>query len=123
LGGKVHYQTLPADPFKDYISAQQSDIRPLCLILPTSVQDVSDAIKIIAQHECIFAVKSGGHAMFSGASNAENGITFDLRYLNELGISEDHATAYVGTGNRWNGVYDFLDQWNLTVVGGRDSQV
>lgn len=92
-------------------------------MLPTSAEDVSDAIKLIGQHECIFAIKSGGHAMFSGASNAKGGITLDMRYLNSLKLSEDQQTVYVGTGNRWGDVYHYLDPMNFTVVGGRDNQV
>jgi hypothetical protein len=61
--------------------------------------------------------------MFTDASNAENGITFDLKYLNGLEISENRETVFVGTGNRWGTVYDYLDPWNLTAVGGRDAHV
>lgn len=92
-------------------------------MLPVSAEDVSDAVKIITQHDCIFAVKSGGHAIFSGASNAENGITLDLRHLNEISLSEDQQTVSIGPGNRWGRVYTYLNQWNLTVTGGRDTHV
>lgn len=92
-------------------------------MLPASAQDVSDTIKVITQYECIFAVKSGGHAMFSGASNAPGGITLDLRKLNSLQISDDRRLTSIGSGNRWIDVYDYLDPFNVTVVGGRDAQV
>jgi len=123
LEEKVYHENIPHSLFAEYFSALQQEIVPACFILPRSPRDVSDAIKIIIQHRCIFAVKSGGHAMFSGASNAPGGITLDLQYLNDLDISPDHSTAYVGPGNRWADVYDFLDPMNLTAVGGRDSQV
>lgn len=61
--------------------------------------------------------------MFSGASSAPGGITLDLRNLNSLQISEDRKLTSVGPGNRWIDVYDYLDPFNLTVVGGRDAQV
>lgn len=123
LPSKVHYQTLPPEFFTDYYSSQQQETRPLCLVLPTTAEDVSDAIKVIGEHECVFSVKSGGHAMFVGASNAKDGITLDLRYLNGLSLSEERETVFVGTGNRWGMVYEYLDPLNLTVVGGRDMTV
>jgi hypothetical protein len=68
-------------------------------------------------------VKSGGYAMFPGASNAPDGITLDLRYLNQLEISEGREAVFIGTGNRWADVYHFLNPWNLTASGGLDAQV
>ncbi len=61
--------------------------------------------------------------MFAGASNAPGGITLDLRNLNGLSISDDRETAYVGTGNRWADVFEYLDPLNRTVVGGRSGDV
>ena len=123
LGCEVYYESLPTRLFDDYYSQQQREVVPACVVLPTSSQDVSQAVKIISEHECIFAVKSGGHAMFAGASNAPQGITMDLRYLNDIGVSETGATAFIGTGNRWKDVYAKLDPMNITVVGGRDQEV
>ncbi|KUJ06654.1 FAD-binding domain-containing protein [Mollisia scopiformis] len=123
LGEKVHYQEIPSSLFDAYFSTQQQEVVPACVVLPGSAQDVSQAIKVITQHECIFAVKSGGHAMFTGASNAPEGITIDLRNLNSLQISDDRKITAIGSGNRWLNVYDYLDPFNVTVVGGRDVDV
>jgi FAD/FMN-containing dehydrogenase len=89
---------------------------------------VADAIKIIRNHGCIFAVKSGGHAMFEGASNANGGITIDLRLLNQLEfVGEEKGiegeTTRIGPGARWREVYKSLEPLNRTVVGGRNSHV
>lgn len=123
LGGKVYYQEIPPAYFDAYFSTQQREVVPACLVLPNSAQDVSDAIKVITQYQCIFGVKSGGHAMFTGGSNVPGGITIDLRNLNSLQISEDRKLASIGPGNRWEAVSDFLDPFNATVVGGRNSGV
>jgi FAD/FMN-containing dehydrogenase len=40
-----------------------------------------------------------------------------IEYNNEKGV------AVVGTGMRWGDVYHYLDQYNVTVVGGRILQV
>ena len=119
----MYFDELPRSLFEGYYSAQQQETVPACMVLPTSAGDVSEAIKVINQNECTFAIKSGGHAMFPGASNAPGGITLNLQYLNDLQVSEDRSTAFVGPGNRWGTVYDYLDPMNLTVVGGRNHDV
>jgi hypothetical protein len=68
---------------------------------------------------CPFAVKSGGHAAFAGASSIEGGITIDLAGLNERKLSDDRKTVAIGSGNRWVDVYDYLTPYELAVVGGR----
>lgn len=61
--------------------------------------------------------------MFAGAANAPGGITFDMKNLNDVILSEDLGTTVVGTGNTWGDVYKVLDPMNRTVVGGRDTGV
>jgi FAD/FMN-containing dehydrogenase len=61
--------------------------------------------------------------MFPGASNAQQGITIDLRNLNSLQVSDDRLTTFVGTGTKWGEVYRELEPMNLTVSGGRDTQI
>lgn len=68
-------------------------------------------------------MKSGGHAMFAGGSNAIGGITIDLKNLDGVELSEDESTVSVGPGNRWGSVYNKLEPKGLTVVGGRVSHV
>jgi FAD/FMN-containing dehydrogenase len=71
--------------------------------------------------QCPFAVKSGGHAAFPGASSIEGGITVDLANFKQLKLSADKKTFSVGAGNRWLDVYNYLTPYNLAVVGGRVS--
>jgi len=61
--------------------------------------------------------------MFKGASNAEGGITIDLKKLNGIEVEEDEKTTKIGTGNRWGEVYSMLEPRGLSVVGGRASDV
>jgi FAD/FMN-containing dehydrogenase len=61
--------------------------------------------------------------MSAGASNAPQGVTIDLRHLNHIELADDHLTTSVGAGTRWGEVYKRLEPLNLTVVGGRDSQI
>ena len=80
---------------------------------------MASILKIVQRTQCPFAVKSGGHAAFTGASNIANGITIDLKRINELAVSHDKTLTRVGPGNVWIDVYDYLTPKNLTVVGGR----
>jgi FAD/FMN-containing dehydrogenase len=86
-------------------------------------KDVSPVVTTISKHNCHFAIKSGGHAMFEGASNADGGITIDLKHLDPLELSEDGQTARVGPGQRWGRVYEFFEEKGKVVVGGRVSNV
>jgi FAD/FMN-containing dehydrogenase len=125
LGSIVYFDlTKPLSSFqKSYYSQQQREVIPACVIQPNHASQVADAIRIIRQYNCIFAVKSGGHSMFAGASNALGAISFDMKHLNDVLISENLQTTIVGTGNTWGDVYKVLDPTNRTVVGGRDTGV
>lgn len=61
--------------------------------------------------------------MFARASNAIGGVTIDLQNFNSLSISEDYSSTWIGSGKRWGEVYEVLEPMNLTVVGGRDTQL
>lgn len=108
---------------QDYWSQQQANTKPECRFTPTSAEDVSVAVKEIREYGCPFAVKSGGHASFKGASNVPGGITIDLHKLNEVKVSKDRKITYTGTGNRWEDVYSKLDPMNLAVIGGRNGDI
>lgn len=73
--------------------------------------------------QCKFAVKSGGHAAFAGASNIGNGLTIDLVNLNQISVSADKKETSMGTGLVWFDVYSFLEPQGLTVIGGRVSAI
>ncbi|KAK4502900.1 hypothetical protein PRZ48_006326 [Zasmidium cellare] len=102
-----------------YWSTFQSDVQPYCFAEPSTPQDVAQILKILKNVGCPFAVKSGGHAAFAGASSAPEGITISMGKFKELSVSEDRKTTRVGTGNLWHDVYSYLTPKGLSVVGGR----
>jgi FAD/FMN-containing dehydrogenase len=77
----------------------------------------------VKENKCHFAIKSGGHARFAGASNADGGVTIDLVRLNSITLSADKKSVTIGAGNRWAEVYRSLEAENLTVIGGRVATV
>jgi FAD/FMN-containing dehydrogenase len=72
---------------------------------------------------CQFAVKSGGHGAFVGASNINGGVTIDLLNMNQISISADGTQTSYGTGNRWIDVYNKVESQGLAVVGGRVADI
>lgn len=102
---------------------QQQTLRPACILSPKTTKDVSEAVKILARHTgkgpCEFAVRSGGHTSWAGASNIAGGVTLDLRNLNSVDVSEDGETVHVGAGASWDAVYRKLDPLGRSVAGGR----
>jgi len=102
-----------------YWSLQQLETRPQCRVQPSIPLEVSVVVLVSEFLKCPFAVKSGGHAAFAGASNIQGGITIDLAKLNEVTVSADKTLTRVGAGNRWVDVYSQLDPQGVSVVGGR----
>ncbi|RHZ58923.1 FAD-binding oxidoreductase [Aspergillus thermomutatus] len=131
LGDKVSFPSTNRyrSCIDSYFSQQNSNLQPVCIVSPTTVEEVSTAITSLTSTSaaldgnCQFAIRSGGHTSFGGASNIANGITIDLRALNSIEVSADRSTVSVGVGASWGNVYAFLDPLGLSVAGGRAAQV
>lgn len=104
-----------------YYSVQQESMRPACIVFPQTADDVSNVLKLLAKDNssCHFAIRSGGHTSWAGASNIEGGITLDLRGLDSIDISDNGTIAKVGIGATWDAVYEKLDPLGRSVAGGR----
>ncbi|KLJ09266.1 hypothetical protein EMPG_15292 [Blastomyces silverae] len=104
-------------------SQQQSESKPACIFQPTSSRQVAIVLLMARLWNCPFAVKSGGHAAFSGASSIPDGLTIDLQRLNTIQVASDRKSVKIGPGNRWLDVYKSLEPQGLTAVGGRVSNI
>ncbi|EQL32979.1 hypothetical protein, variant 2 [Blastomyces dermatitidis ATCC 26199] len=104
-------------------SQQQSESKPACIFQPTSSSQVAIVLLMARLLNCPFAVKSGGHAAFSGASSIPDGLTIDLQRLNTIQVASDRKSVKIGPGNRWLDVYKSLEPHGLTAVGGRVSNI
>ncbi|KAF7901651.1 uncharacterized protein EAF01_006950 [Botrytis porri] len=102
-----------------YWSLQQAELQPECRVTPMSAEDVSTTMQVLKSQGCQFAVKSGGHACFSGASNIENAVVIDLSNLDEINISSDRTEVSVGAGTLWSNLYPVMDAAEIGVIGGR----
>jgi FAD/FMN-containing dehydrogenase len=70
-----------------------------------------------------FAVRSGGHTVWSGSNNINNGVTIDLGLMKTVTLDKNTSTASIQPGARWVNVYSTLDPEGYTVPGGRAGTV
>ncbi|KAM0320417.1 hypothetical protein ACHAO8_000429 [Botrytis cinerea] len=112
---------------ESYFSALQSAVQPSCIVYPQNVQDVSAAVAALTKTKqngnCSFAIRSGGHTSWAGASNIQGGVVIDLSALNAIDLATDRSTVSVGVGASWDLVYEKLDPLGLSVNGGRAAGV
>ncbi|KKY16132.1 putative fad binding domain containing protein [Diplodia seriata] len=103
-----------------------AQLRPWCLIQPQNAAEVSKAVIALKEanrtQTCQFAIRSGGHTVWPGANNIEDGVTIDLGFMNTT-TNFKNGTAGVGAGSRWGSVFSTLLKDNLLIVGGRASSV
>ena len=84
-----------------YWSSIQSDVQPFCRAQPKNEIEVAVILVIMGFFSCAFAVKSGGHAPFAGASNIQGGVTIDLKQLNQIQVVR--KTLWLELGLETNG--------------------
>ncbi|EMD64664.1 hypothetical protein COCSADRAFT_115541 [Bipolaris sorokiniana ND90Pr] len=104
-------------------SQQQREPVPRCIFRPETAQEVANVVRVSQANKCRFAFRSGGHAQFAGASNADGGITVLFERMAGITLSEDKKIASIGPGALWMDIYTNLAEHNLAVVGGRVADV
>ena len=132
LPGKVFQPgvTEYEESLTSYFSAQESRIRPACIVRPSTTAEVSKTVILLLQANqrnglgsIKFAVRSGGHASFAKSANEPNGVTIDLRGIHSIKVQDNRMQVVIGAGASWGEVYRTLDPLGLAVPGGRHSQV
>jgi FAD/FMN-containing dehydrogenase len=97
---------------------------PTCIIRPQTAKDVSKALRVVRFFRTTFAVRSGGHSPNPGFSTlSDPGIMIDLHDLNHISINRDRSVATIEPGNEWIQVYEALDKYGVSVIGGRGPTV
>ncbi|PVH97244.1 FAD-binding domain-containing protein [Periconia macrospinosa] len=103
-----------------YWSVALRELRPVCIVMPTSASQVSAAVKILNQYPDVnFAVKSGGHDPNPGHSSIQDGVLIALREIRGTAYDAEKRLAFVKPGGEWNDVISVLDPMGVTLVGGR----
>ena len=88
-----------------------------------NTQEVALVLKIVTLFEVPFAIRSGGHSANPGFGSVDSGILIDLSSLNDIVLSPDHKVVSVGPGVKSDNLYEELEKYELTVVGGRAAGV
>ncbi|KAK7740409.1 hypothetical protein SLS62_011126 [Diatrype stigma] len=124
LGPKV---LLPTDPAyivrEESYWASNTRLKPACILVPESAEEVSSALKSLVAAQQRFAIRSGGHSPSPGANNMADGVTIDLSHLNTVTFDPATETAHIGAGAKWTGVYEELLKYGRAVAGGRSGDV
>ncbi|KAK8075472.1 FAD-binding domain-containing protein [Apiospora hydei] len=111
-----------------YYTSNERDLSPSCVFRPSETAQVSQFVKLVAQngardksgaYKPLFAVRGGGHTLWSGAANMDGGVTVDMRGMSSLAVSPDQKMVSLGAGGKWSDMYPQLVPYNLTIAGGR----
>ncbi|CAI7658181.1 unnamed protein product [Penicillium viridicatum] len=103
--------------------AKQQESQSACRVLPTTTEDVSSILRIILDTSCRFAVKGGGHARNADDSISVGGVTIDLQRMRSIEVSSDRSSAKLGSGHVLYSLFEGLERYNLSTVGGRVADV
>lgn len=112
-------------------SVQQSVIQPACIVTPLTVQGFSAATVLLSNTQqggskCSFAICSGRHTSWAGASNIAGAAVLDpraLRARDTIELFVDKLMVSVGVGASWDAVYERLNPLGLSLSGDRAAEV
>ncbi|KAI9449065.1 FAD dependent oxidoreductase [Lactarius psammicola] len=89
-----------------------------CSVEPGSTQDVGLILQILGKSRTPFGVRSGGHAINRGFSST-CGVQISLARFNSFNVNTEAQTVELGPSLLWDDVYQRLDPYGVTVIGGR----
>ncbi|KAL4995934.1 hypothetical protein BDV10DRAFT_202734 [Aspergillus recurvatus] len=98
-------------------------LSPLIIITPLTSQHVAAALSLCVFFRTKFSVRGGGRLNHPGANSNDGGVVISLVEFNQLQLSTDKRTAYIGVGLRWLDVYKALEPHGLAIAGGRVPKV
>ncbi|KAG2068765.1 FAD-binding domain-containing protein [Suillus decipiens] len=93
-----------------------------CSFEPANAQDVGIALQILGENQTPFAVKGGGHSANPGFSSTP-GVQIAMTQFSEVVYDESAQTATIGMGLVWEDIYSSLANYDMVVVGGKDTDV
>ena len=82
-------------------------LRPLLIVRPTVVEDVSLAFKFAVGHQLPFTVKGGGHSAAGYCLN-DGGLVIDMKHLNKVTFNKKTESLTAQMGVIWYDLYKFM---------------
>ncbi|KAI1081479.1 FAD binding domain-containing protein [Whalleya microplaca] len=107
----------------EYWSTSCGDLKPACILTPTTAEEVASIVSVLLENNETFAVKSGGHNPNNYFASIDGGPLISTVKLNEVTFDAESETVRVGPGNRWEDVSGTLDGTGYQAVGGRIGNV
>ncbi|GAW24266.1 hypothetical protein ANO14919_138490 [Xylariales sp. No.14919] len=107
----------------EYWSTACGSLKPSCILMPTTTQEVAAIVSILAANNESFAIKSGGHNPNNYFASIDGGPLISTKKLDQVILDPVTETVRVGPGNRWDDVSGALDGSGYTAVGGRIGNV
>lgn len=104
-------------------STSCSALKPACILIPSTIDELSTITKVLNNNNETFAVKSGGHNPNDNFASVDGGPLILMSGFKEVTYDQDSSTVRVGPGQRWEDVMGALDGTGVTVVGGRIGDV
>lgn len=90
-----------------------------CFVMLENAVEVALALRVVSFFDARFAIRGTGHNTNPGFSSIDGGILLDIRALQAIDIASDKTMVSVGPGSTWSTVYEELEAYGLTAVGGR----
>lgn len=104
-----------------YLAGQLNDITPTCIFQPKDAEEVSKFICTISSFGISgavqFAIRGAGNMPLPACSNIQDGITLDLKLINQVELSKGFVS--MGAGAVWLDVDEKVQAAGLGLVGGR----
>ncbi|KAH8671557.1 FAD binding domain-containing protein [Xylariales sp. PMI_506] len=139
LGAQVYFSNASTynASLSSYFSADVQQVHPLCILQPESAEQVALAVSTL-NHQSSgdggdVAVRGGGHS-FWPSNNVQGGVTIDLSLMNSIAYSGctfdgstssvcTNGTVSVGSGAKWGDVFAAVEEYGMSVAGGRVGDV
>ena len=92
---------------------------PACIYTPNSVAEFQTAFPLIVSSNVTFAIRGAGHSPLAGWANIDDGVLISTRSIDDLEYYGNTQSVRVGLGRTWGELYDFVQQYDRIVLGGR----
>ncbi|RYP18794.1 hypothetical protein DL765_003729 [Monosporascus sp. GIB2] len=109
---------LPSDP--EYRAVNELGC---CIAQPRNTEDVRSLVRILTAKNTPFAIRSWGHSPNPFDANIDGVVLISLDNLDEITYDEGKQLVSLGPGGRWGTVYTSLEQYGVTMVGGRRTSI
>ncbi|CAO1623154.1 unnamed protein product [Jaminaea pallidilutea] len=108
---------------RDYWNTRLDLMAPACAVYPASAADVSTILKAVKKAGSRFAIKAGGHNPNQNFSSTDGGVLIDLRKMTDKSYDSSQELCTYQPGNRFGDLYEYYEQFGVTVTGARLSGV